>query len=89
MTQATAATGRNSPVGKHLPADIVADKNQSGQQTTPQAPATSKVAGNEEPELLLEPDLPSDGRDEIGEAMIRDLPQRPELSEPPSQPNPA
>jgi len=45
--------------------------------------------GNDEPELALEPDLPTDGRDEVGEAMIRDLPQRPELSEPPSQPDPA
>ena len=35
--------------------------------------------------MTLEPDLPSDGRDDKGEAMIRDLPQRPELSEPPSQ----
>jgi len=89
MTQATAATGQNASVGKHLPADIVADKNRHGQPTAPAAAATSKAAGNEEPELLLEPDLPSDGRDEIGEAMIRDLPQRPELSEPPSQPNPS
>jgi len=38
----------------------------------------------EEPPLALEPDLPSDGRDEVGEAMIRDLPRRPELSESPS-----
>ncbi len=38
--------------------------------------------------MFLEPDLPSDGRDEEGEAMIRDLPQRPELSEPPSKPYP-
>ena len=37
--------------------------------------------------MTLEPDLPSDGRDEKGEAMIRDLPQRPELSEPPRQPD--
>jgi len=37
-----------------------------------------------EPELALEPDLPSDGRDQVGEAMIRDLPPRPELGEPPS-----
>lgn len=92
MTQATAVTDQNAPVGKHLPAepaDIVADKNQSGQPATPEASATLRVAGNEEPELLLEPDLPSDGRDEIGEAMIRELPQRPELSEPSSQPNPS
>jgi hypothetical protein len=53
-----------------------------------QAPAPSKI-GNEEPAMLLEPDLPSDGRDEIGEAMIRELPQRPELTEPPSQPDPS
>jgi hypothetical protein len=38
--------------------------------------AASKGPGNEEPELALEPDLPSDGRDEKGEAMIRDLPKR-------------
>jgi hypothetical protein len=38
--------------------------------------------GNEEPALVQEADLPSDGRDEVGEAMIRNLPQRPELSEP-------
>jgi len=46
-------------------------------------------AGTEEPQLALEPDLPTDGRDEVGEAMIRALPQRPELSEPPSQPDPS
>ena len=48
-----------------------------------------KNPGNEEPPLTLEPDLPSDGRDEVGEAMIRELPQRPELAEPPSQPSPS
>ena len=48
-----------------------------------------KNPGSEEPQLALEPDLPTDGRDEVGEAMIRDLPQRPELSEPPSQPKPS
>jgi len=45
---------------------------------------TRHQLGGEEPELALEPDLPSDGRDQVGEAMIRDLPQLPELSEPPS-----
>ena len=48
--------------------------------------AGRKRPGNDEPELALEPDLPSDGRDEKGEAMIRDLPRRPELSDPPSRP---
>ncbi len=38
-------------------------------------PGTRKRAGNEEPELTLEEDLPSDGRDEKGEAMIRNLPR--------------
>ena len=33
-----------------------------------------KRPGNDEPEPTLEDDLPSDGRDEKGEAMIRDLP---------------
>lgn len=37
---------------------------------------TRKRPGNEEPEPTLEADLPSDGRDEKGEAMIRDLPRR-------------
>jgi hypothetical protein len=50
------------------------------------APHRNTPSG-EEPELALEPDLPSDGRDKEGEAMIRDLPQRPELSEPSSQPD--
>jgi hypothetical protein len=64
-------------------------KNQPGQEPESAAAPPQETPGNEEPELLLEPDLPSDGRDEEGEAMIRDLPQRPELSEPPSQPNPS
>jgi len=55
--------------------------------TAPSAP--SSKPGGEEPPMVLEPDLPSDGRDAVGEAMIRDLPQRPELSEPPSQPHPS
>ena len=42
------------------------------------------IANNEEPELRIEPDVPSDGRDERGEEMIRDLPQRPVLAEPQS-----
>ena len=45
----------------------------------------AKTAAHEEPALLLEPDVPSDGPDEIGEAMIRNLPQRTKLAEPPSQ----
>ena len=49
--------------------------------TTHQQPA------GEEPEMALEPDLPSDGRDVVGEAMIRALPPRSELAELPSQPN--
>ncbi|MFZ2296217.1 MAG: hypothetical protein WAW46_14420 [Polaromonas sp.] len=64
-------------------------KDQPGKDTTSARAATRQYPENEEPEMLLEPDLPSDGRDEKGEAMIRDLPQRPELSEPPSQPGPS
>ncbi|MEC5213996.1 hypothetical protein RCH06_002551 [Polaromonas sp. CG_9.5] len=54
----------------------------SGQNTS-----TAKADANEDPALQLERDLPSDGRDEIGEAMIRDLPKKPELAEPHSQPD--
>jgi hypothetical protein len=43
---------------------------------------------HEEPELRSEPDLPSDGPDEEGEAMIRELPLQPGLSDPPVQPEP-
>ena len=58
----------------------------AGNENTSPSAVSQKRAGHEEPELALEPDLPTDGRDEVGDAMIRDLPQRPELSEPPSQP---
>lgn len=38
-------------------------------------------SNDDEPEMRFEPDLPSDGRDEQGERMIRDLPERHELSD--------
>ena len=59
----------------------MAETNPSGQRAAP----PPKKPDNEEPAMALEADLPSDGRDEIGEAMIRNLPQRPELAEPPGQ----
>jgi len=40
-------------------------------------PGAQKRPGNEEPEPTLEDDLPSDGRDKKGEAMIRELPGKP------------
>ena len=67
-------------------ADTVLDQ-QASSGAEPLAPRHKQ--GGEEPGMALEPDLPSDGRDAVGEAMIRDLPQRPELSEPPSQPHPS
>lgn len=78
--------------GKDMPAESASPgtaKDQPGQDTTSAQAAPRQYPENEEPEMLLEPDLPSDGRDEKGDAMIRDLPQRPELSEPPSQPSPS
>lgn len=60
------------------------------QKQTPvagQGTPTPEPAENEEPALQRERDLPSDGPDKIGEAMIRDLPQNPQLSEPKSQPD--
>lgn len=47
-----------------------------------------KRPDNEEPDLAMEADLPSDGRDEEGEAMIRALPQGKELSDPPKSSGP-
>ena len=64
-----------------------ADNRDSNVPPGADVPDKTKTA-NEEPQMALEPDLPSDGRDEEGDAMIRNLPQRPELSEPPSQPDP-
>ena len=55
--------------------------------------AVAGKSGAEEPELALEPDLPLDGRDPVGEAMIRDLPSLPKpkafssLPEPSRQPH--
>lgn len=62
---------------------------QRGAPVAQNAPEKSPETQREEPDLALEPDLPSDGRDEVGEVMIRNLPQRPELSEQPSQPGPS
>ena len=59
----------------------------AGSMNSPSAP--SAKPDGEEPSMALEPDLPLDGRDALGEAMIRDLPQSPELSEPASQPDPS
>jgi hypothetical protein len=44
----------------------------------------TKTPGNEG--SALEPDLPADGRDEDGETMIRDLPDRLELPDAPPEP---
>jgi hypothetical protein len=52
----------------------MAETNPSEQRAAPgQAPVAPppKKADNEEPAMTLEADLPSDGRDKIGEAMIR------------------
>lgn len=51
--------------------------------------ATSRLPDADESEIDIESDIPSDGRDVVGEEMIRDLPQRPELTESPKQPDPS
>ena len=100
MTSTSSSPDQGVPPGKGLPespaptipaesARMTPDKNQPGRETKSVVTPLLKKTSIEEPEMALEPDLPSDGRDEKGEAMIRDLPQRPELSEPPSQPNPS
>ena len=47
----------------------------AGEPSSRSGQRQEKRPGNEEPEPTLEEDLPSDGRDEKGEAMIRDLPR--------------
>ena len=78
------------PIDKSLPAgaDRAPVEKQSAQDDALTAGSPSKSPGNEEPAFALEPDLPSDGRDEEGEAMIRALPERTELAEPTGQPSP-
>jgi hypothetical protein len=78
----------DAPVGKSRPDGDSRDSSAQAGAGHDQGSATPppKKPGNEEPVPVQEADLPSDGRDEMGEAMIRDLPQRPELSEPPSRP---
>lgn len=72
-----------SPSGLHA-APVTPGQTAAGPDKNTGAPPPKKP-DNEEPAMVLEADLPSDGRDEVGEAMIRNLPQRPELSEPPRQ----
>lgn len=64
-------------------APLDATTNQS--QTSPGESQENEIS--DEPELALEPDLLSDGHDVEDEAMIPDLPQRAELSEPVSPPD--
>lgn len=67
------------PLGAGSPGEpahtLPAEPNQTTKTPAAKADATHKRAGNEEPEPTIEDDLPSDGRDEKGEAMIRDLPR--------------
>jgi hypothetical protein len=100
MTAATESHDQGVPLGNGSPDEpahtLPAEPShvtQVGKSTNGDAGETDNASlensATEEPQLALEPDLPTDGRDEVGEAMIRELPQRPELSETPSQPSPS
>jgi hypothetical protein len=52
------------------------------QASAPRSKEAVKAPDNEEPEPVPEADLSTDGPDEQGEAMIRDLPRNPQLSPP-------
>lgn len=81
----SAGTSASNSAGTSIGQSNQARNHQAGRD---EAHSTlHEQAAAEEPEMAIEPDLPSDGRDLVGEAMIRDLPQRRELSEPPSQPD--
>ena len=77
-TDATDASGDSGQTGKKSERDVASA-----------AVPPQKSVGNEEPIFALEPDLPSDGRDEKGEAMIRALPQQTASPETPDRPDPA
>ena len=97
MTASSESPDRGTPVSNALgasahtlpaePSHATPVTKSSGQNANDSRSPAAKTPVTDEPQFALEPDLPSDGRDEIGEAMIRELPQRPELSEPPSQPS--
>ena len=70
---------RDAPAGA---APVSSAREPFGHDKNAAAPPPHKP-DNEEPVMTLEADLPSDGRDEVGEAMIRNLPRRPPKSEPP------
>ncbi|NMM06171.1 hypothetical protein [Polaromonas sp.] len=70
---------RDAPAGA---APVSSARGPSGHDKNADVPPSHKP-DNEEPVMTLEADLPSDGRDEVGEAMIRNLLQRPPKSEPP------
>ena len=72
---------RDAPAGA---ASVLPAKEPSGHDKNAGAPPPHKP-DNEEPVMTLEADLPSDGRDEMGEAMIRNLPQLSPKSEPPDR----
>lgn len=60
----------------------ISARNQSGVRQRECAGPPSQSAVDEEPALVLEPDLPSDGRDVEGESMIRELPPITERADP-------
>lgn len=62
-TGVAAATAQKTPDTRSEPAVV----------RSPQAPATSSQPSKEEPELRLEPSIPSDGKDEDGERLMEQL----------------
>ena len=78
----------SSTAGGDLAAAASSSPGTPGQQPAPKpvsegpdaVPLPKQAPANDEPGMVLEEDVASDGRDEKGEEMIRDLPRRPELS---------
>ena len=80
-TDNDASRHSHSPAG--LNSDVRAPSVSSDNAVTKNSISERKSGRDDESGMFSEPDLPSDGRDEEGEAMIRELPQSPELSDVP------
>ena len=77
------AASEHSHASAGVNSDVQAPSVSSNKGGTQDSTPERKSRRDDESGMFSEPDLPSDGRDEEGEAMIRELPQSPELSDVP------
>ena len=74
------AASEHSHASAGVNSDVQAPSVSSDNALTKNSIPERKSGRDDESGMFSEPDLPSDGRDEESEAMIRELPQSPALS---------